>query len=53
MCQVNTVPMKSQVGYLDVLGEKFQFYLEVSDTRDLKYCLIFVVVLAMFRVERC
>ncbi|GFQ66477.1 lachesin, partial [Trichonephila clavata] len=21
MCQVNTVPMKSQVGYLDVLGE--------------------------------
>lgn len=27
MCQINTDPMKSQVGYLDVVGEYFQIYL--------------------------
>ena len=26
MCQINTDPMKSQMGYLEVVGEKFKFW---------------------------
>ncbi len=29
MCQVNTVPMLSQIGYLDVVGKKRNFIIEI------------------------
>lgn len=33
MCQINTMPMKSQVGYLDVTG-KFTFFLIIMIKYD-------------------
>lgn len=42
MCQVNTVPMISQVGYLQVVGKFFLFYLCNGTDRKsnfYKYCI--------------
>lgn len=45
MCQINTDPMKSQVGYLDVVGKKSHLYylIEIIQTsNDYKLCNILI-----------
>lgn len=51
MCQVNTVPMKSQVGYLDVLGEDFYFYLSYLEVFRYTWLkTLFKVLLLLFKL---